>query len=57
MLDAMAGWADEARAARTELGLEYRIHYERWKERQDGEHPTQIAGLATFSPAAHDPGR
>ena len=39
MLDVMAGWAAESRAARTELGLEYRMHYERWKEHQDGEFP------------------
>ena len=58
MLDIMAGWSAEARAARTELGLEYRVYYERWKERQDGEHPPDRKLLSLKYPtAAHVPGR
>ena len=36
MLDVMAGWREEEREYHTELGLEYRMLYERYKDKQEG---------------------
>lgn len=36
MMDVMAGWREEERQQHTELGLEYRMLYERFKATQEG---------------------
>ena len=36
MMDVMAGWREEEREQHTELGLEYRMLYERYKAEQEG---------------------